>query len=116
VVPSPLPTRNVYRWYIIRQLSDRLLEQVFFTQRIWPPPADSPQQKKFQVSLMYLAPSGSGAKYQGRNESLWEHGGEVVAGAIIAWVGNPFVRMVYFGATIYTVMEETEYNLKSLPV
>ena len=34
------------------------------------------------VSLMYLQPSGSGAKYQGRNESLWEHHGaaEVVWG------------------------------------
>lgn len=29
-----------------------------------------------QVSLMFLQPSASGAKYQGRNESLWEHQGE----------------------------------------
>lgn len=28
------------------------------------------------VSLMYLQPSGSGTKYQGRNESFWEHQGE----------------------------------------
>jgi uncharacterized protein len=34
-----------------------------------------------QVSLMYLQPSGSGARYQGRNESLWEHQGE----AMITW-------------------------------
>ena len=34
-----------------------------------------------QVSLMYLQPSVSGAKYQGRNESLWEHHGE----ALITW-------------------------------
>ena len=34
-----------------------------------------------QVSLMYLQPSGSGTKYQGRNESLWEHQGE----ALITW-------------------------------
>jgi len=34
-----------------------------------------------QVSLMYLEPSGSGSKYQGRNESLWEHQGE----ATIVW-------------------------------
>jgi len=27
-------------------------------------------------SLMYLQPSASGASYQGRNESLWEHHGE----------------------------------------
>ena len=39
-----------------------------------------------QVSLMYLQPSGSGARYQGRNESLWEHQGE----AIITWgYGKP---------------------------
>jgi uncharacterized protein len=33
------------------------------------------------VSLMYLQPSGSGAKYQGRNETFWEHQGE----ALITW-------------------------------
>ena len=34
-----------------------------------------------QVSLMYLAPSGSGSKYEGRNESFWEHQGK----ATIVW-------------------------------
>jgi uncharacterized protein len=34
-----------------------------------------------QVSLMVREPAGSGAKYQGRNESLWEHQGE----ALIRW-------------------------------
>lgn len=29
-----------------------------------------------QVSLMQLAPSGSGTRYAGRNESFWEHQGE----------------------------------------
>jgi uncharacterized protein len=39
-----------------------------------------------QVSLMYLQPSGSGSKYQGRNESFWEHQGE----AKIVWgYGSP---------------------------
>jgi len=33
------------------------------------------------VSLMYLQPSGSGTKYQGRNEIFWEHQGE----ASITW-------------------------------
>ncbi|MDS4022533.1 MAG: MliC family protein [Candidatus Competibacter sp.] len=33
------------------------------------------------VSLMYLQPNGSGAKYQGRNETFWEHHGE----ASITW-------------------------------
>ena len=42
-----------------------------------------------QVSLMYLQPSGSGARYQGRNESLWEHQGE----ARITWGhGAPEMR------------------------
>jgi uncharacterized protein len=42
-----------------------------------------------QVSLMYLQPSGSGSKYQGRNESLWEHQGE----ASIVWgYGSPEMR------------------------
>ncbi|MDI1246002.1 MAG: MliC family protein [Rhodoferax sp.] len=33
------------------------------------------------VSLMYLQPTGSGTKYQGRNETYWEHQGE----ALITW-------------------------------
>ena len=41
------------------------------------------------VSLMYLQPSGSGTKYQGRNESFWEHQGE----ATIIWgYGAPEMR------------------------
>lgn len=41
------------------------------------------------VSLMYLQPSGSGARYRGRNESLWEHQGE----ATITWgYGAPAMR------------------------
>jgi len=33
------------------------------------------------VSLMYRQPSASGARYQGRNESFWEHQGE----ALVTW-------------------------------
>lgn len=33
------------------------------------------------VVLMYQQPSGSGARYQGRNETFWEHQGE----ASITW-------------------------------
>lgn len=41
------------------------------------------------VSLMFLQPSASGARYQGRNESLWEHQGE----ATIVWGhGAPEMR------------------------
>jgi hypothetical protein len=31
-----------------------------------------------QSSLMYLQPTASGSKYQGRNETLWEHQGKAV--------------------------------------
>ena len=41
------------------------------------------------VSLMYLQPSASGTKYQGRNEIFWEHQGE----ASITWgYGAPQMR------------------------
>jgi uncharacterized protein len=41
------------------------------------------------VSLMYLQPGGSGTKYQGRNETFWEHQGE----ALITWgYGAPQMR------------------------
>jgi uncharacterized protein len=36
------------------------------------------------VSLMYLQPSASGARYRGRNESFWEHHGE----ALVSWGYN----------------------------
>lgn len=37
-----------------------------------------------QTALMYQAPAASGAKYQGRNESFWEHQGE----ARVVWGYN----------------------------
>ena len=44
-----------------------------------------------QVSLMYLQPSASGARYVGRNESLWEHHGE----ALVSWgYGSPEMKCV----------------------
>jgi uncharacterized protein len=43
------------------------------------------------VSLMFLKRSGSGAKYQGRNESFWEHQGD----AAVTWgYGAPAMRCV----------------------
>ncbi|MCG6965022.1 MAG: MliC family protein [Chromatiaceae bacterium] len=33
------------------------------------------------VALMYLQPGASGARYQGRNETFWEHHGE----ALVTW-------------------------------
>lgn len=41
------------------------------------------------VSLMYLQPSASGARYRGRNETFWEHRGE----ALVTWgYGAPDMR------------------------
>ena len=55
-------------------------------------PTDPPTlyaERGDSVSLMFLQPSGSGARYQGRNESLWEHQGE----ALITWgYGAPEMR------------------------
>lgn len=39
-------------------------------------PATLIAERGDQTSLMFIQPSGSGAKYQGGNESLWEHQGE----------------------------------------
>ncbi|WP_434086670.1 MliC family protein [Shewanella mangrovisoli] len=44
-------------------------------------PATLIAERGDQTSLMFVQPSGSGAKYQGRNESMWEHHGE----AKIVW-------------------------------
>jgi len=52
-------------------------------------PATLIAERGDSVSLMYLQPSGSGAKYQGRNETFWEHQGE----ALVTWgVGAPQMR------------------------
>ena len=55
-------------------------------------PTDPPTliaERGDSVSLMYLQPSGSGTKYQGRNETYWEHQGE----ASITWgYGAPQMR------------------------
>lgn len=46
-------------------------------------------KRKGNSSLMYVVPSGSGTRYQGRNETFWEHQGE----ASIVWgIGAPQMR------------------------
>jgi uncharacterized protein len=55
---------------------DRVVASFFATE-----PATLIAERGDSVSLMYLTASGSGAKYQGRNESLWQHQGE----ALITW-------------------------------
>jgi len=55
-------------------------------------PTDPPTlyaERGDDVSLMYLQPSGSGTRYQGRNETFWEHQGE----AGVTWgYGAPEMR------------------------
>ncbi len=55
-------------------------------------PTDPPTlyaERGDSVSLMYLQPSGSGTRYQGRNETFWEHQGE----ARVTWgYGAPEMR------------------------
>ncbi|QRM30691.1 MliC family protein [Microvirga sp. VF16] len=52
-------------------------------------PATLIAERGDSVSLMYVQPSGSGARYQGRNESFWEHQGE----ALVTWGhGAPEMR------------------------
>ena len=52
-------------------------------------PATMIAERGDSVSLMYIQPSGSGARYQGRNESFWEHQGE----ALVTWgYGAPEMR------------------------
>lgn len=54
-------------------------------------PATLIAERGDEVSLMFVQPSGSGAKYQGRNETFWEHQGE----ASITWgYGAPEMRCV----------------------
>ena len=52
-------------------------------------PATLVAERGDSTSLMYVQPSGSGARYQGRNESFWEHQGE----ALVTWgYGAPEMR------------------------
>jgi len=52
-------------------------------------PATVIAERGDSVSLMYQQPSASGARYQGRNESFWEHHGE----AAVTWgYGAPTMR------------------------
>lgn len=54
-------------------------------------PATLIAERGDRVSLMVQQPSASGARYQGRNESLWEHRGE----ATVVWgYGAPEMRCV----------------------
>jgi uncharacterized protein len=57
-------------------------------------PTDPPTaiaERGDDIAVLYQQPAASGARYAGRNESIWEHQGE----AMIAWgPGNPERRCV----------------------
>ncbi|MGD9508297.1 MAG: MliC family protein [Geminicoccaceae bacterium] len=57
-------------------------------------PTDPPTaiaERGDDIAVLYAQPAASGARYVGRNESIWEHQGE----AMIAWgPGNPERRCV----------------------
>jgi uncharacterized protein len=57
-------------------LADEVVVTYFSTE-----PSTLIAERGGSVSLMTIQPSGSGARYQGRNESFWEHQGE----AKISW-------------------------------
>jgi membrane-bound inhibitor of C-type lysozyme len=52
-------------------LADEVVVTYFSTE-----PSTLIAERGDSVSLMTIQPSGSGARYQGRNESFWEHQGE----------------------------------------
>jgi uncharacterized protein len=56
--------------------ADELMVTYFETE-----PSSLIAERGDQTSLMLAAPSASGARYQGRNESFWEHQGE----ATVVW-------------------------------
>jgi uncharacterized protein len=64
-----------------------------------------------QTSLMFLAPSASGARYVGRNESLWEHQGE----ATVVWgYQAPEMRCQNVQATSATSLVGTAWELVAI--
>lgn len=63
--------------YVCDGQADKRVTAAFFQTE--PPTAVA--EFRGQTSLMFQQPAASGAKYQGRNETLWEHQGE----ALIGW-------------------------------
>ncbi len=76
-----VPANDPFRYFCNDDPRDEVIVTFFQTN-----PPTLVAERGDQVSLMYLQQSGSGSKYQGRNESFWEHQGEVM----IAWgYGSP---------------------------
>ena len=71
-----LPARGPVFYHCGGQPADEVAVTFFDTD-----PPTAVLERGDRSSLMYLQPSGSGTRYQGRNESLWEHHGE----ATLTW-------------------------------
>jgi uncharacterized protein len=71
-----VPGKGPFRYICDGNLANEVVATFFQTD-----PPTLIAERGDSVSLMYLQPGGSGTKYQGRNESFWEHHGE----ALITW-------------------------------
>ncbi len=71
--------------YVCDGQRDRTVTATFFSTE----PGTAVAAFRGRTSLLFQQPAASGAKYQGRNETLWEHQGE----ALIGWgYGAPEMR------------------------
>ena len=76
-----VPSKGPFGYFCNDNPRDELMVTFFQTD-----PPTLIAERGDQVSLMYLQPSASGSKYQGRNESFWEHHNE----ARVIWgYGSP---------------------------
>lgn len=66
-----VPSKGPFRFVCGESPADELIVTFYETQT-----PTLIAERGDSVSLMYLQPSASGTKYQGRNESFWEHQGE----------------------------------------
>ncbi|MBX3610877.1 MAG: MliC family protein [Hydrogenophaga sp.] len=81
-----IPPTATVTWQCNGRAADEVIATYFRTE-----PPTLIAERGDSVSLMFVQPSASGARYQGRNESLWEHQGE----ATITWgFGAPEMRCV----------------------
>lgn len=79
-----VPSKGPFVWECDDNAATRYTVTFFATD-----PATLIADRGDETSLMYQQPSGSGTRYQGRNETYWEHQGE----ATITWgVGAPELR------------------------
>ncbi|WP_245000477.1 MliC family protein [Marinobacter daepoensis] len=71
-----VPSKGPFRFACDGNPANEVIVTFFETE-----PSTLVAERGDRVSLMYLQPSASGSKYQGRNEMFWEHQGQ----ATIVW-------------------------------